>query len=270
MTSKIQSKILRNIAGYYSQKTLPENHKNKYAVINAIHQEMGWGNTSNSFFAFICDLLGFMTPKGAEIAKAMRVYKADTYQDLSEKIHKVMTPLKNASNDQVQKGKASIHEYANTHFPQFSKEEIDYFIDNVKECDEIIIKLNKTDFKATNIAWKQITTPMHKKLEEEHRKRANNIALVENNPVADKSCKASVNHNVGYGCFIGICTSSDWKTPKLFNYENNQWKGNIPLGEEFKFVIVQNSQIIAWEKSDNRILTKQEGEIDLAQGELKF
>ncbi len=44
----------------------------------------------------------------------MRVYKADTYQDLSEEIHKVMTPLKNASNDQVKKGKASIHEYANT------------------------------------------------------------------------------------------------------------------------------------------------------------
>ncbi len=167
MSTIIEKNITTKIKDYFEDsKFLDESKKSKFTLINEIHRELGWGNLSTSFFAFMCHLVGYMTPKAAKIAKALRVHKVDTYHFLSTKIHAAhQTIPSNSSDEQIERVKQDLLNYAKSNLPQFSLEEVEYIYDNIHKCDIVIEKLEIADFKTKNVSWKEISTAMHKNAE---------------------------------------------------------------------------------------------------------
>ncbi len=302
MTSTIETKLLENINNFYSIENgsnVP--NKRKFSVINEIHQRMGWGNCSRSIFAFLCDLFGYMTPRVAQIRKALRVYKVNTYHLLSKHIHEIQENIQNnPTSENVSTAKTVIQEYARSNFPQFSDEEVEYFIDHVQECDTLITEHKLSNFKNKNTAWKTISTAARQKADETAKYKNRDIEVYKtfekdikaerpkenyssdrlvvpqinlDNIFVEPTCKTSVNHDVGYENSLGICTGLNWNDTEQFVYDDimHQWKGNLPHSVEFKFVILNKERdIIAWEKGNNRTLTKKEKLIEIPRGELIF
>jgi hypothetical protein len=54
---------------------------------------------------------------------------------------------------------------------------------------------------------------------------------------------------------IGFCTEPTWQdAPTVLTPNGTDWEGKVPLNKEFKFVLIKDGKVIAWEKSVNRII----------------
>lgn len=70
---------------------------------------------------------------------------------------------------------------------------------------------------------------------------------------ATQRCEASVNYDVGYGNALAVRAEPNWNDNIPFSYTVSGWKGQLPIGREFKFVIVSRSGV-RWETGSNRRL----------------
>jgi hypothetical protein len=69
------------------------------------------------------------------------------------------------------------------------------------------------------------------------------------------TASVSVQSNVEYGNSLGVCAEPDWDNkPIEFRYEENGWKGEVPLEKKFKFVVLQDGKVLKWEEHENRTL----------------
>ena len=77
--------------------------------------------------------------------------------------------------------------------------------------------------------------------------------------------------NVGEGNDLGICCEPSWgDEPIAFELSENRWIGQVPVGKEWKFVILQDGEVLRWEEGYNRTLDITHSSITLAADQVKF
>lgn len=247
--------LIGEVKEFYTTKnsTISPEIKNKYSgyVVNEIHHKLGWGDLSKSWFSKILYLFFFLTPKAAKITKAIRVYKVETYNALSTAIATEIDKMGQT------KSRREIRNAMHERYPQFSKNEIDYIMTNLATCNVIMNKVSAADvsFDAKNNGWKEISTNVHKLAcagcIKDHKLTAPDYSRDD----AVTHRETVIDYKAEYGETIGIKASSNWSTFIPFVCINeNQWKGNLPVGSEFKYVISRKDGKIDWEHHANRTL----------------
>ncbi len=161
--------LVESVKNYYTKNENTVRTKSRFKIVHEIHKELGWGTLKNSFLAKICHIFSLMTPKAAKIAKALRVYKFNSYKELSDKIKEIYTDkLDNKSNEEISILKNNALKVLIIKFPQFSIEELDYIIESIDTCNSIIIHEQNADFETKNTLWKNISKNVHEKNQVEH------------------------------------------------------------------------------------------------------
>ena len=78
---------------------------------------------------------------------------------------------------------------------------------------------------------------------------------------------------------LGICVEPDWQAkPIAFDFRKdtpedrweNAWKGEIPSGKHFKFVLLKDGKVNKWEQHENRILQPSSYSTIFPKGEIRF
>ena len=147
-------------------------------------------------------------------------------------------------------------------------------INNNKELSNFIIeneeyknnKINDIDFKADNLNNNELYIPQYKSLDSPISERNKfEVDRNFNNPIYPiKKIIFSIYYNTIFGQEIAISGSNDklgnWDKHRLLflNWsKGNKWIGEIDINDEelddfeFKFVLCQNKEIIAWEPGEN-------------------
>ncbi len=94
--------------------------------------------------------------------------------------------------------------------------------------------------------------------------------LVETSKTSPATVSAHIECNVKKGV-LGICHEPSWiEQPVLFSPTEKGWSGQIPVGIDFKFVIVENGKVNQWEIGLNRCLTAENASILLSADQVKF
>ncbi len=88
---------------------------------------------------------------------------------------------------------------------------------------------------------------------------AHRLAITALPPVEEEmpsSVKAYIVVDVGYGNTLGIRADGAWETTVPFEWTSAGWRGELPLGKEFKFVkVLADGDTVQWERlKGNRIL----------------
>jgi hypothetical protein len=94
--------------------------------------------------------------------------------------------------------------------------------------------------------------------------------LVETSKTPPTTISAHIECDVINGV-LGICHEPSWiEQPVLFSRSEKGWSGQIPVGIDFKFVIVENAKVTQWEIGLNRCLTAENPSIFLSADQVKF
>ncbi len=102
-----------------------------------------------------------------------------------------------------------------------------------------------------------------------------NIAPVEtsvNTPTLPASLhtQVKVNYDVGINNTLAIRGEPDWSINVHFTKNEDGWTGQVPVGNDWKFVILHNDQVIKWEKGSNRRCNKETPLLSLNSNEILF
>lgn len=72
------------------------------------------------------------------------------------------------------------------------------------------------------------------------------------------------------GQTLGICCGPNWDMPIAFAKEGNGWKGQTPINKEWKFVTLDTSGKVSWEKGKNRQCNEQTQAFTVQSHEIRF
>lgn len=93
---------------------------------------------------------------------------------------------------------------------------------------------------------------------------SNEGAIVPDKKIPAATIPACVNFNTGFGYSLGIRVDPNWEAPIPFEYgEGNNWKGEVPVERDFKFVIepseekARRGETARWEKREKNRFLKQ-------------
>jgi hypothetical protein len=95
-------------------------------------------------------------------------------------------------------------------------------------------------------------------LRQSHAAKARSNAQVEKaRAFAATHCDVTINIELNTESTLGFCCAPDWgNKPTAFKKHAiiaGQWDGNVPRCNEWKFVIIQDGQVVKWEQGNNRL-----------------
>src|SRR5581483_2932018 len=92
-----------------------------------------------------------------------------------------------------------------------------------------------------------------------------------NNATGPLTIDVNVNIKIGEQQTLGICCDPHWaEKPMTFTKSENGWNGQVPVKNEWKFVILEKGQITQWEKGKNRRCGEQTPAFTVKAHEIKF
>jgi hypothetical protein len=91
-------------------------------------------------------------------------------------------------------------------------------------------------------------------------------------PLPSPSIDVSVALDVGTGNALGVCHEPLWaEKPIAFTSNEGKWTGQVPVGKEWKFVILQNGQPSKWEDvTPNRRYEEANTSVSFNSEDVKF
>ncbi len=90
-------------------------------------------------------------------------------------------------------------------------------------------------------------------------------------PVPSTVINLTVKSNVGEGNVLGYCCDPHWAgQPIAFTSSENGWIGQVPVGKEGKFVVIQNGKVLKWEEGNNRTFNAENPSIALTDKQVRF
>lgn len=66
--------------------------------------------------------------------------------------------------------------------------------------------------------------------------------------------EVTIPYDVGFGNTLGIRAEPNWNESVRFTHTPAGWKGQVPLGKAFKFVLILAQGEVRWEKGENRYM----------------
>ncbi len=91
-------------------------------------------------------------------------------------------------------------------------------------------------------------------------------------PAQQDSIKTLVLKDVGFGNTLAVCCDPLWdKKPLAFTHNGTDgWSGHVPVGKDFKFVVLKNGNIIKWEGSSHRKFDGQTSSVTIESDQVHF
>lgn len=80
----------------------------------------------------------------------------------------------------------------------------------------------------------------------------------------------TVSCDVGLGNTLAIRGEPDWSINVHFKKTENGWTGQVPVGNKWKFVVLQNDQVINWESGPDRLCNAETPLLSLNSKEVHF
>jgi hypothetical protein len=102
------------------------------------------------------------------------------------------------------------------------------------------------------------------------------VPLITNNKVLEiqipKDVGVTLACNVGWGNSLGVCCEPSWAdAPIAFTAINGaEWYGQVPVGNAFKFVKINNGKVVAWETGHNRCSDGTLDSLKLSSNKVEF
>lgn len=85
------------------------------------------------------------------------------------------------------------------------------------------------------------------------------------------SIDITVCHTFNPEQILGVCCDLNWDEPIPFIQNENGWKGQVPVNQEWKFVVLnKEGKIVAWEKHKNRRCNPNTEPFTVKSNELRF